>query len=106
LADVDQVAVYHNADAEALPESVVERITAGTIDWITITSPAITARLHDLLPEPARCRIGRDIRLASLSPVTTEAARSVGWSVAAEAALFTWEGLVQAVVQQVARERT
>ena len=50
VADVDQVAVYHNADAQALPESVVERITAGTIDWITITSPAITARLHELLP--------------------------------------------------------
>ena len=29
LADVDQVAVYHNADAESLPESIVERI----VDW-------------------------------------------------------------------------
>ena len=38
--------------------------------------------------------------------MTTEAARSVGWTVAAEAAEFTWEGLVQAIVQHVARERT
>ena len=36
----------------ALPESVVERIMAGTIDWITLTSPAITARLYELSPTP------------------------------------------------------
>jgi uroporphyrinogen III methyltransferase/synthase len=105
LAEVDQVAVYHNLDAQALPENVVERIITGTIDWITLTSPAITARLHDLLPPDARDRIGREVRLASLSPVTTEAARSVGWNVAVEAAEFTWEGLVHAIVQQVASER-
>jgi uroporphyrinogen III methyltransferase/synthase len=105
LADVDQVAVYHNADSSALPEAVADRITAGTIDWITLTSPAITARLHELLPEAARERIGREIRLASLSPVTTEAARAVGWTVAVEAAEFTWGGLVRAIVDQVAKER-
>ena len=105
LADVDQVAVYHNADAPALPDSVVERIAAGTIDWITLTSPAITTRLHALLPADARKRIGREIRLASLSPVTTEAGPAVGWTVAVEAAEFTWEGLVRAIVDQVAKER-
>jgi uroporphyrinogen III methyltransferase/synthase len=106
LADVDQVAVYHNADAAALPDSVVERITAGTIDWITLTSPAITARLYELLPPEARGHIGREIRLASLSPVTTEAARALGWTVAAEAAEFTWDGLVRSIIDQVAKERS
>jgi uroporphyrinogen III methyltransferase / synthase len=105
LAEVDQVAVYHNSDVEALPQPVVERIIAGTIDWITLTSPAITARLHELLPQKARDRIGQEVRLASLSPVTTDAARSVGWTVAVEAAEFTWDGLLHAIVQEVARER-
>jgi uroporphyrinogen III methyltransferase / synthase len=105
LADVDQVPVYHNSDAATLPDSVVERIREGTIDWITLTSPAITARLHALLPQELRGRVGNDIRLASLSPVTTEAARSVGWTVAVEAAPYTWDGLVRAIVEQVERER-
>ena len=48
-----------NADVESLPEAVLERISAGTVDWITLTSSAIAARLHALLPEPARSRIGR-----------------------------------------------
>jgi uroporphyrinogen III methyltransferase/synthase len=106
LADVDQVAVYHNADAEALPDGVLERILDGTVDWITLTSSAITARLHDLLPEAARRRVGREIRLASISPVTSEAAAALGWDVAAEATEYTWEGLIHALMERVARDRS
>ena len=102
LADVDQVAVYHNADAESLPDTVVERILDGTVDWITLTSSAIATRLHDLLPEAARGRIGREVRLASLSPVTSETVTRLGWSVAVEAAEFTWDGLVHALVERIA----
>ncbi|MFI5461056.1 MAG: uroporphyrinogen-III C-methyltransferase [Isosphaerales bacterium] len=105
LADVDQVAVYHNVDAESLPDSVVERIVDGTIDWITLTSSAIATRLHGLLPEAARQRVGREVRLASLSPVTSDAAARLGWNVSVEASVFTWEGLVQALVERIARDR-
>ncbi len=106
VADVEQVAVYRNADAAALPDTVVDRIAEGSIDWITLTSSAITERLHALLPEPARRRIGVTIRLASLSPVTTATAHRLGWPVAAEARVYTWDGLVQAIVDRVSRDRT
>jgi len=105
LADVDQVAVYHNTDAESLPDSITRRIMGGTVDWITLTSSAITERLHELLPEPARRRLGRQVRLASLSPVTSATAARLGWSIAAEAAEFTWDGLVQALVDRITADR-
>ena len=105
LADVDQVAVYHNADEESLPDLVVERILDGTVDWITLTSSAITERLHELLPEPARRRVGREVRLASLSPVTSATAARLGWSVAVEATEFTWDGLVNALAKRIADDR-
>jgi uroporphyrinogen III methyltransferase/synthase len=98
VADVDQVAVYRNVDAEALPVEILRRIEVGTIDWITLTSSAITARLHSLLPETARRQVDTAIRLASLSPITSEAATALGWTVAAEAEVFTWEGLVEAMI--------
>jgi uroporphyrinogen III methyltransferase/synthase len=101
LANVDQVAAYQNQDAEELPEEVVERILAGTVDWITLTSSAIAERLHALLPEAARARIGSEIRIASLSPVTSETVRGLGWQPAAEAATYTWNGLVEAIVAAV-----
>jgi uroporphyrinogen III methyltransferase/synthase len=106
VADVEQIAVYRSADAQSLPDAVVERIAEGTVDWITLTSSAITERLHDLLPEPARRRVGTLVRLATLSPVTSATARRLGWSVAAEARTYTWDGLVRALIEEVAKIRS
>ena len=105
LADVDQVSVYENLDSQFLPDPVIERILDGTVAWITLTSSAITERLHGLMPDEARRRIGRDVRLASLSPVTSATAARLGWNVAVEATEFTWEGLVSALVQRIAEDR-
>ncbi len=105
IADVEQIAVYQNADAPTIPAAIIDRIAEGTVDWITLTSSAITRRLHALLPESARARIGATTRLASLSPVTTTTANELGWPVAAEAQVYTWHGLIQAIVKKVAEER-
>jgi uroporphyrinogen III methyltransferase/synthase len=106
VAQVEQVAVYRNADVESLPPGIVERIAGGTVDWITLTSSALAERLHALLPEEARRRVGRDVLLASLSPVTTATAGRLGWPVAVEAAHATWDGLVQALIERVEAGRS
>jgi uroporphyrinogen III methyltransferase/synthase len=99
IAHVEQIPVYRNADADALPADVLDRLERGPVDWITLTSSAITARLHALLSESARSRIASgSIRLASISPITSEAARRLGWPVAAEATEHTWPGLLRALV--------
>ncbi len=98
VAEVEQVAVYRNADAEALPSDVLRRIEDGSVDWITVTSSAIADRLHGLLTDTARGRVGREVRLASLSPVTSATVARLGWTVAAEAEVYTWDGLVGAIV--------
>lgn len=105
LAEVDQVAVYRNADADRLPDALVDRILEGSIDWITLSSSAITARLHALLPEPARRRLGSEVKLASISPITTQAAADLGWTVAVEASTHTWDGLIEALTRHVAAGR-
>ncbi len=100
VARVEQVAVYRNVDAVSMPEAVLKRLGEGSIDWITLTSSAMTERLHALLPEMARQRIERgEIRLAALSPVTAGAAKGLGWPVSAEASEFTWPGLVRALCE-------
>lgn len=107
IAHVEQVPVYRNADAATLPEPIVDRLSAGTVDWITLTSSAITERLHGLLPGSVRDRIaGGQIRLASLSPITSATARGLGWPVAVEAAEATWPGLLDALVAASARPGT
>jgi uroporphyrinogen III methyltransferase/synthase len=106
VAHVEQIAVYCNADAGAIPALVIDRLVAGSVDWITLTSSAIAERLHALLPDEARRRIGREVRLASLSPVTTATAARLGWPVGAEASVATWPGLVRALVDRVTADRT
>jgi uroporphyrinogen III methyltransferase / synthase len=101
IAHVEQVPVYRNVDASAIPPEILSRIEEGSVDWITLTSSAIAERLHSLLPEAARSKIGGEIRLASLSPVTSSAVARLGWSVAAEAEIYTWEGLVEAITATV-----
>jgi uroporphyrinogen III methyltransferase/synthase len=99
VAEVEQIPVYRNADAEAIPSELVDRLERGGVDWITLTSSAITDRLHALLPDRARERIASgSIRLATISPVTSEAAGRLGWPVAAEATEHTWPGLLRAMV--------
>ncbi|MGO9599731.1 MAG: uroporphyrinogen-III C-methyltransferase [Isosphaeraceae bacterium] len=97
VAEVDQVAVYRNVDASSLPDEVLKRLGAGTVDWITLTSSAITARLHALLPEDVHDRIGHGIKLASISPITSQAAAELGWKVDVEAPTATWEALIHAI---------
>ncbi len=105
VAEVEQVAVYRNADADELPAAVVERIERADVDWITLTSSAIAERLHALLPErgpsprrprgpPGQPQPGHDRH------------RRAVWAgpVAAEAAVFTWDGLVRAMVECVAAD--
>ena len=105
VADVEQVVVYRNADADSIPDEIIDRIASGAVDWITLTSSAITERLHALLPESARLRVGRDVRLASLSPLTSASARRLGWTVALEAEVATWDGLTRALIERVTAEK-
>lgn len=102
---VEQVAVYGNVDAPTMPACVVDRLAAGSVHWITLTSSAITERLFQLVPEAVRGRVGQEIRIASLSPVTTATAQALGWSVAAEATEATWDGLVRAILRAEADPR-
>jgi uroporphyrinogen III methyltransferase / synthase len=101
ISHVEQIPVYRNADADALPSEILKRIEEGSVDWITLTSSAIAERLHGLLTESARFQIGPKIRLASLSPVTSSTIARLGWPVAVEASTYTWDGLVDAIVAYV-----
>ena len=97
-ATVEKLVVYRNEDVTELPAEVLGLIEGGELDWIALSSPSIARNLHRLLPDPARKQIGRTVRLASISPVTTEAAREAGLSIAAEATTYTWDGLFDAIV--------
>ncbi len=82
---------------------MLDRIRAGSVDWITLTSSATAERLYSLLPPDLRTPLHPRIRLATISPVTSEAVRRCGWTVSAEAEVYIWDGVVAAIQAAVAR---
>ena len=100
-AILDEVVVYQNVDFEELPAAVLADIEQGRLDWIGLSSPSIARNLAARLTDAGRAQIGQRVKLASISPVTSAAAIEAGLVVSAEARTFTWDGILQAIVDAV-----
>jgi uroporphyrinogen III methyltransferase/synthase len=92
---VEQVVAYENRDVEAPAPEIAERMAAGKIDWTTVTSSAIAASLVKLFGETLR-----RTRLVSISPITSQTLRGLGFEPAAEATEYTMAGIVAAIRAQ------
>lgn len=93
--EVDQVVVYLNTDVPYADPRIAEALAAGRIHWVTVTSSSIARALVRLFGEDLR-----RAKLASISPVTSATLRQLGYEPAAEAASYTIDGLVEAIVCQ------
>ncbi len=93
-AEVDQVVVYQSTDVVTPNDEVLEALRAGRIDWITATSSAIARSLVNLYGDQLR-----KARLVSISPLTSAVLRDLGYPPAAEAAQYTTDGVVDAVLR-------
>jgi uroporphyrinogen III methyltransferase/synthase len=96
-AVLEEVIVYRHQDIDAWPPEIRQRLVAGNLDWIGVSSPAIARNVWRLIPNEARQKLGQEIRIASISPVTSAACREIGLPVSAEATEFTWKGIVAAI---------
>lgn len=89
---VDDVAVYSNVPAHPDP-AVIDRVLAGEVDVITLTSTSTARNLVSMVGEVGRSSI------VCIGPSTAAEARSQGLHVAAVAGSHDTDGLVQAVVE-------
>ena len=96
-AIVEELVVYQNQDAESFPSDALAALGNLQLDWIGLSSPSIARRIADLLPDSARDQLGKSLRIASISPVTSAAAQKAGLSVHAEATTYTWDGIFEAI---------
>lgn len=96
-ATVEQVVVYENVDSFSLTGEVMAAIDSEELDWIALSSPSIARSLAEKLPAELRSRLGTTTKLATISPVTSQAVTEVGLPVSAEATTFTWDGIFEAI---------
>jgi uroporphyrinogen III methyltransferase/synthase len=100
VANVEQVTVYCQADVVDLDPEALDGLRRGEIDYVTLTSPNIARALLASLDATCRARLESGaVQVVTISPVTSAAVRELGLPVAAEAAVYTAEGVVAALVQ-------
>jgi len=94
---VEQIVVYTSTDVTTPDPDVAQRLKDGKIDWCLVTSSAIARSLVSLFGEDLS-----KTRLASISPITSEVLRELGFPPAAEAGEYTMPGLIEIVRRQQA----
>jgi uroporphyrinogen III methyltransferase/synthase len=100
IAQVEQIAVYSQVDAVPADSPALDSLRRGEIDYVTLTSSNIARALIRNLDEPCRARLeSGEVKLVSISPVTSAEVRQLGLTIAAEAAEATAQGILQALVR-------
>ena len=97
-AKLEEVVVYRNEDLSDWSSEILLSLERDELDWIPLSSPSIARGVARLLPDSIKQKLGQSrLKFATISPVTSAAAREAGLPVSAEAATHTWEGLLQAI---------
>jgi uroporphyrinogen III methyltransferase/synthase len=93
---VDQAVVYNSIDVEEPDAEILDRLSNGGIDWVTVTSSAIARSLVSMCGDALR-----QTQLVSISPVTSNVLTELGFAPSAEASPYTMRGVVDAIVRRV-----
>ena len=95
---VRKVPIYRTV----LPQALLRRLDEALgrpIDLVTVTSASCVEHLHEALKATGHPARFRQLRFASIGPVTSQAVCSLGGRVIVEAKTSTIEGLVDAMVR-------
>jgi len=91
---VEQIVVYSSTDIDQVDPEIAAALKSGHIDWITVTSSAIARSLARMFGEDLH-----KAKTVSISPVTSAALGELGFKPAAEAKLYTMDGVVEAILE-------
>jgi len=97
-AAVDEITTYVTRPVNSGAGDLVSRLQSGEVDLITFTSSSTVTNFKALLPADGWQALLADVRLASIGPVTTETAQSLGFQVDITAETYTIPGLCAAIV--------
>jgi uroporphyrinogen III methyltransferase/synthase len=100
LAQVEQIAVYEQTDSLDTTAEAFGSLRRGEIEFVTFTSSNIARSLLGAFDETLRGRVLRgEVKLVAISPETGRAIRAFDLPVAAEARVYTSDGVLDAVVE-------
>jgi uroporphyrinogen III methyltransferase/synthase len=92
--NVTQAVVYESRDVAQPNPEVLEALTAGRIDWTTVTSSAIARSLVAMFGDALR-----HTKLAAISPLTAEVLSELGHEPAVVAKSYTTDGVIEGILR-------
>ncbi len=97
---VDNVTAYRTVRSGGDTRLLREMLAEGLIHYVTFTSSSTVRNFAEMLGEDARALL-KGVKLASIGPITSQTARDLGLTIDTEAAEYTIDGLVEALVQDL-----
>ncbi len=102
-AVVDEIPAYQTKEVRENAQLLISRLEEGQVDLITFTSSSTVKNFHALLPPADIENLLKDVTIASIGPITTETANSMGFTVHITAESFTIPGLCEAILEYFSR---
>lgn len=103
--EVEQIAVYAQVDVDVSASPILDELRRGEIDFVALTSTNIARVLLDAFDDVTRGRVlAGDLRLVTISPVTSDEVTRHGLPVAAESAEATLDGVLASLVALASSE--
>jgi uroporphyrinogen III methyltransferase/synthase len=102
-AKVYEVIAYETVLETDAGPALNDLLKNGDIDAVTFTSSSTVTNFMSLLPEGRAADLMKDVTIASIGPITSDTIRSFGLAPAVEAAPYTIDGLVEALLSCYAR---
>jgi uroporphyrinogen III methyltransferase/synthase len=96
---VDDVETYVTNAVKDNADVILKRLKERTIDMITFTSSSTVKNFRALLPSEGLDRLMQGITVASIGPITADAARNLGFDVHILAEAYTIPKLCDAIVK-------
>ncbi|MEW4562549.1 uroporphyrinogen-III C-methyltransferase [Bremerella sp. JC770] len=93
-ADVTEVIAYESTDVTEVSPEVQRQIESSGFDWVVVTSSAIARATAQLVPE-----VMKSSNIVSISPITSDTIRELGYEVTVEAKVYTMDGIVSAILE-------
>jgi uroporphyrinogen III methyltransferase / synthase len=96
-ATVDEIATYRTRPVTDSASDLIADLENGRVDMVTFTSSSTVKHFHQMLPADRRDQLMDNVHTASIGPITTETAETLGFDVHVTAEDYTIPGLCQAI---------
>ncbi len=93
-ANVTEVTTYESTDVPEVSGEVIKRLEGEGFDWVIVTSSAIARATAALVPDALA-----NSKIVTISPITSDTIRELGYEPAVEAEVYTMDGIVEAILK-------